>query len=87
MDAAHVGRSAPSPARDLNGDGANTDYVPGTTASQGNREPRFLGLVNAWRASNGLAAISADQIDSNNYNRIDVRVSKAFELGGAAGWR
>lgn len=68
--------------RDLNGDGSNTDYVPGTTRNQGNRG-LDLGLVNAWRAENGLGPIPADQIDQDRYSRVDVRVSKAFELGGS----
>jgi hypothetical protein len=38
-------------------------------------------LVNAWRASNGLGPIPAGQIDSNRYNSVDVRVSKAVSLG------
>jgi hypothetical protein len=68
---------------DLNGDGAVTDYVPGTTNDQGNRgDANFLSLVNAYRATRGLAAISADQIDSNRYNRMDVRLSKAIPMGG-----
>jgi hypothetical protein len=67
---------------DLNGDGANTDYVPGTTANMGNRETsRMLELVNAWRASRGLGSIAADQIDQNSYNRMDVRASKTVLLG------
>jgi hypothetical protein len=66
--------------RDLNGDGANTDYVPGTHKGQGNRD-LDLGLVNAWRAQNGLAPVSEDQIDSNDFNRVDVRASKTINLG------
>jgi hypothetical protein len=67
--------------KDLNNDGSNTDYVPGTTKNQGNRD-LDLSLVNAWRAQNGLAPISASQITSTRYNRFDVRVSKAIALGG-----
>ncbi len=68
---------------DLNGDGAVTDYVPGTTNDQGNRgDANFLSLVNAYRATRGLAPIPESQIDSNRYNRMDVRVSKAIPLGG-----
>ena len=67
--------------RDLDGDGATTDYVPGTMRNQGNRG-LDVGLVNAWRAANGLAAISAGQFDSNRFNSVDVRVSKAIGLGG-----
>jgi hypothetical protein len=42
----------------------------------------FLGLVNAFRATRNLAPIPESQIDSDNYNRMDVRASKAFQLGG-----
>jgi hypothetical protein len=48
--------TAPFSARagvDLNGDGAITDYVPGTHKGQGNRD-LDMGLVNAWRAIRGL---------------------------------
>jgi outer membrane receptor protein involved in Fe transport len=67
--------------RDLNRDGSNSDYVPGTTRNQGNRD-LDLSLVNAWRASNGLGPIAASQIDSNRYSRLDVRLSKAIAIGG-----
>ena len=61
---------------DLNGDGSVTDYVPGTSRN------RFeLAAVNAWRALNRLAPISADQFDSNRFNSFDARVSKAIRLG------
>jgi carboxypeptidase family protein len=66
--------------RDLNNDGATTDYVPGTTRNTGNRV-LDLGLVNAWRASNGLGSIALSQIDSNRYNSVDLRLSKSFDLG------
>ena len=65
---------------DLNADGANTDYVPGTHKGQGNRD-LDIGLVNAWRASRALGPINPAQISKNDYNRVDVRVSKAFNLG------
>ncbi|MBI2186976.1 MAG: TonB-dependent receptor [Acidobacteria bacterium] len=68
---------------DLNGDGVNTDYVPGTTRNLGNRDNgRMLQAVNQWRASRGLGAIPESQIDANDYKAIDLRVSKAFTLGG-----
>jgi hypothetical protein len=67
---------------DLNRDGANTDYVPGTSANMGNRRTEtMLSAVNVWRASRGLTAIPASQIDTNGYNRFDVRASKAIALG------
>ena len=76
--------TAPFSARagvDLNGDGAITDYVPGTHKGQGNRD-LDMGLVNAWRATRGLGPLNASQFSKNDYNRVDARVSKAFTLGG-----
>ena len=71
---------------DRDGDGAVTDYVPGTTNDQGNRgDANFLSLVNAYRATRGLAAIPESQIDSNRYNRMDIRVSKAIASSSSAG--
>jgi hypothetical protein len=67
--------------KDLDGDGATTDFVPGTTNNQGNRN-LDLALVNAWRVQNGLTAINASQIDSNGYNSLDLRVSKSMHLVG-----
>jgi hypothetical protein len=68
---------------DLNGDAFVTDYVPGTTRSMGARDnARMVEAVNAWRAANGLRPITASQIDTNEYNSVDMRVSKSFALGG-----
>jgi hypothetical protein len=66
--------------RDLNGDGSNSDFVPGTTKNQGNRD-LDLALVNAWRAQNSLAPIAAGQIEGDTYSRLDVRASKAITFG------
>jgi len=78
--------TAPFSARanvDINGDGANTDYVPGTTKSMGNRDNEtMMAAVNAYRATLGLAALPVDQIDTNTLYRFDVRGSKAINLGG-----
>lgn len=67
---------------DLDGN-RNNDYVPGTKKGDGGRMDigEFLGLVNAFRATRNMAAIQESQIDSDKYNRMDVRVSKAFDLG------
>jgi hypothetical protein len=67
--------------KDLNNDGSLTDLVPGTTRNSGNRDLN-LAAVNAWRALNGLAPISAAQIDSNKYNSADVRLTRTFRLQG-----
>ncbi len=70
---------------DLNQDGAVTDYVPGTTKSVFNRgnDAEMLAQVNAWRASRGLAAIPESQLMTDEFQRIDMRVSKTLTLGGA----
>ena len=70
---------------DLNGDGAVTDYVPGTTKTVFNRgnDAEMLAQVNAWRASRGLAAIAESQLMTDEFQRIDIRGSKQFSLGGA----
>jgi len=57
--------------------------VPGTTRTMGTRDnARMLEAVNAWRAVNRLGPIAASQIDTNEYNSFDMRVSKSFALGG-----
>jgi hypothetical protein len=61
---------------DLNGDGSVTDFVRGTS-----RNHFDLALVNAWRAQNRLGPVSASQFDSNRYNSLDARLSKAIQLG------
>ncbi len=40
------------------------------------------GGKNAWRAQNGLAAVSQSQIDTSRINIMDARLSKAFKFGG-----
>ncbi|OFW02313.1 MAG: hypothetical protein A3J29_22840 [Acidobacteria bacterium RIFCSPLOWO2_12_FULL_67_14b] len=69
---------------DLNRDGAVTDYVPGTTRTVFNRgdDAKYLALVNTWRAQNGRAPISESQLMTDEFQRFDVRVSKALNLGG-----
>jgi hypothetical protein len=67
---------------DLDGN-RNNDYVPGTKKGDGNRmeTDQFLGLVNAFRATRNLAPIPESNIESDRYNRMDLRVSKAFRIG------
>ncbi len=68
---------------DLNQDGSNTDYVPGTSRNIGNRDnATLLAAVNAYRAASGRGPIAETQIDTNGYNRLDLRVSKSLSLGG-----
>ena len=67
--------------RDLNNDGATTDYVPGTTKGMGNRDnAAMMTAVNAYRAANGLGPITLVN-NTNGYNRFDVRVSKSIPFG------
>jgi hypothetical protein len=67
--------------KDLNGDGSTNDLVPGTTRNSGNRDLN-LEAVNAYRALNGLAPISASAIDSNRYNGLDLRATRTFRMSG-----
>jgi len=70
---------------DLNQDGAVTDYVPGTTKSVFNRgnDTAMLAQVNALRASQGRAPIPESQLMTDEFQRLDLRVSKTLTLGGA----
>ena len=69
---------------DLNLDGAVTDYVPGTVRNVFNRgdDAKYLAAVNAWRAQNGRAPIPESQLMTDEFKRVDVRVSKQVNLGG-----
>src|SRR5438132_10919734 len=51
---------------DINGDGVNTDYVPGTTKSMGDRNNEaMMAAVNDYRAPLGLAALPVSRIEKN----------------------
>ncbi len=75
---------------DLNGDNNVTDYVPGMTRNVFNRgnDAEMVALVNAWRAlqppnalnPRGLPAITADQIATNEFFSVDMRVTKSIAL-------
>jgi hypothetical protein len=69
---------------DVNRDGAVTDYVPGTTRNVFNRgdNAKYLALVNAWRAQNGRTPIPESQLMTDEFKRVDVRVSKQIRIGG-----
>jgi hypothetical protein len=69
----------PTAGRDLNGDGFNTDLVPGTTRNSGGRDLN-LTAINAWRISNGLAPILATQVDSSRLRNIDLSLSKSVQI-------
>ena len=68
---------------DLTGTGTIA-LVPGSTRNMGGRDSestaRLLELVNAWRSVRGLRPIPESQIESSDYNRFDVRVSRSFGL-------
>ena len=54
-------------------------YVPGTSRNQGNRN-LSLNVVNAYRATLGLAPILSSNIDSSRFNSVDIRLSRSFAL-------
>jgi outer membrane receptor protein involved in Fe transport len=70
---------SPLAGRDLNNDGATTDLVPGTTRNSGQRDLN-LAAINVYRVVNGLSPISTSQLNSNRYNSLDVRLTRAFKL-------
>jgi hypothetical protein len=41
-----------------------------------------LEKVNQWRAVRNLAPIPASQLQSSNFNRFDIRVSRSINFGG-----
>jgi hypothetical protein len=63
--------------KDLNNDTFTTDLLPGTTRNSGSRNLN-LDAVNAYRALNGLAAVT--KIDTSRINLVDLRVSKRIRL-------
>jgi carboxypeptidase family protein len=69
---------------DLNRDGALTDYVPGTTRNVFNRgdNAKDLALVNAWRAQSGRGPIRENQLMTDEFKRVDVRIGKQIRVGG-----
>lgn len=67
-------------AASFNADG-NQQYVPGTSRNQGNRDLN-LAAVNAYRATLGLPAVTAGDINKNPYDSFDIHLSRSFPLGG-----
>ena len=67
---------------DLNGDGNNTDFVPGTTRNMFNRKQQgdALSAVNAYRALSRLAPIAESQIATNEFYGLDMRATKSFAV-------
>jgi hypothetical protein len=66
--------------KDIDGDGRFDDRPPGITRNVGCRG-LDVGLINSWRADNGLGNVGA--IECEALVALDVRVSKIFELGGS----
>jgi hypothetical protein len=56
-----------------------TQFVPGTTRNEGNRDNAALvAAVNAYRATLNLAPITASQIQSSRFNSFDLKLSRSF---------
>jgi len=62
-----------------NGGAKTSGYVPGTTKGLHNKS-RLLSEVNAWRATQSLAAIPSSQIRSNGFKQFDTHISKDFSI-------
>lgn len=70
---------------DLTGTGVSTTaFVPGTSRNMAGRDSestaKMLTLVNAWRAVRNLAPIPASQLQSSDYNRFDIRLSRSIGI-------
>ena len=67
---------------DLNGDANITDYVPGITRNVFNRgkDADMMALVNAYRATTGLAPLPVSQINTNEFYGLDIRASKSVRI-------
>jgi outer membrane receptor protein involved in Fe transport len=68
---------------DFTGDGT-VDFVPGTTRNMAGRDStntaKLLELVNAWRAVRNMAPIPPGQLQSSDYNRFDIRLSRSIAI-------
>jgi len=71
----------PATSLDINKDGYTGDLAPGVAFRSGCRD-LDLDAINAFRASRGLAAVSADNIACPGFANVDLRFSKSFRLGG-----
>ncbi|QEE26727.1 TonB-dependent receptor [Terriglobus albidus] len=56
-----------------------TQYVPGTTRNQVNRDVDFS-LINTYRASRGLAAVDPSTVQNSAYKSFDLRLLKNFRI-------
>jgi hypothetical protein len=70
---------------DFTSDGT-VDFIPGTSRNLAGRDSKntayVLQKVNEWRAVRNLAPIPATQLQSSDFNRFDLRVSRAVAIGG-----
>ncbi|MCX6544036.1 MAG: carboxypeptidase regulatory-like domain-containing protein [Acidobacteria bacterium] len=73
---------SPSSSYDLNGDGYSSDLPAGVLPGSGCRSLN-LDAINAFRATKGLAAVSADTISCAQYANVDLRLSKFFTFGAS----
>jgi hypothetical protein len=56
-----------------------TQYVPGTTRDEGNRNnAAVIQAVNAYRTTLNLAPVTASAIQSSRYNSFDLKLSRSF---------
>ena len=68
---------------DLNRDLNNIDRPAGVRRNAGGLGAD-VDAINTWRAENGLAAVTADDLNGSNFFNWDVRVSRSFGLPGGS---
>lgn len=69
--------------KDLNGDGYNIDRPAGLPKQSGGQaSPANLAIINAYRASLNLPAVTMAQLTQNDGDKlVDLRLSRGFRLG------
>src|SRR5712691_551342 len=68
---------------DLNGDGVPNDRPAGLPITVGRGDPAAdLAIINAFRASQGLAPYTIDVLKLYSYKTINLRATKSLRLGG-----
>jgi hypothetical protein len=66
--------------RDLNQDLTNNDRPAGVARNSGAVAPE-VDAINAWRATNGLQPVTAEDLNGANSFNWDLRLSRSFQLG------
>jgi hypothetical protein len=59
---------------------STSQYVPGTTRNQVNRDVDF-NVINTFRTARGLSTLSSSTVQNSSYNSFDFRLLESIKLG------